>query len=281
LRQSAREALRRTVRAHGSTVQQGAYGERGEARDRRQGSRCLPLTDMGEPAGLMSPADRDGHGRGDPRGRLDGLETARSSTAREGHRRIEPCDHAERLRSLLNCCLFVPVDLDDLFEAWVLLQLVELHFRDGWRLHSARLVGFASQVRPQFHLKRGQNEDVEIFYQVVPPNIAQASVYKDIFGDYNIDVSLRRPDIIARISTERFSGALIFEVKRSKNRTYIADAVYKALGYLSDYRAHFRSGKPHLVLVVAGGVEAPPKYREDSEIWIVTESRFREFKLPY
>lgn len=184
------------------------------------------------------------------------------------------------LRAIIAHAMFAPASLDDLFEAWTLLRFVELHFQSGWQLESARLVGVKAKNRPQFLLKRG-NETSEIFYQIVPGNLVASSAYKVLFSDYDLDVSVRRPDIVANIATSGFNGPLIVEVKRSTDRSYIADAAYKVLGYVSDYEKSFGAAKPKAVLVVAGGIEAPEFFRPNSDIWIVPEARFRTLRLPY
>lgn len=186
----------------------------------------------------------------------------------------------ERLREIMAEGLFAPENQDDLFEAWTLLQFVELHLNTGWTLESARIVGGMRKSRPHFTLRRG-TESVEIYYQMVPACLAGSSAYKDLFADYDLDVSLRRPDITAHVRAETYDGPLIIEVKRSRDRTYIADAAYKVLGYLGDYAAHFEISCPKALLVVMGGIEPPLHYRSDCDVWIVPEARFRELQLPY
>jgi hypothetical protein len=75
-------------------------------------------------------------------------------------------------------------------------------------------------------------------------------------------VSLRRPDILLEFNAETCDFKLL-EVKRTQNKRYIVDSVYKVLGYLKDFEKCFTSGKmPHAILVVWEGVE-PSRDTED------------------
>ncbi len=186
----------------------------------------------------------------------------------------------QRLLEIMSSGMFAPENLDDLYECWTLLQLVELHLRAGWVITSARLVGGSRRRFPSFELNRS-GDTVHLFYQMVPPILSGSSYYKDLFEDYDLDVSLRRPDIVAHVSTKTYSGPMIVEVKRTSDRTYIADSAYKVLGYLADYRSHFGEGRPKSILVVYDGIIAPEIYSASAEIWIVTGSKLKTLQLPY
>jgi hypothetical protein len=184
------------------------------------------------------------------------------------------------LREIMTGALYAPEDLDALFEAWVLLQTIELHLKSGWSVDAARLVGFGRKTYPQFKLTRGA-ETVDVYYQVVPSFFVKDSVYKALFEAYDFDVSSRRPDIVLDVKTPAFTAPIILEVKRSADRTYIADGVYKVLGYLSDFRANFAEAAPKAILAVFGGIEPPAVYPSESELWIVPQAKFKSLPLPY
>lgn len=160
------------------------------------------------------------------------------------------------------------------------MQLVDRHLESGWQISEARLVGGGERSLPQFKMCRGEDV-VDIFYQNVPPSLAASSVYKDLFADYGLDVSLRRPDIVLNVNTTTYRGPLIVEVKRSRNRRYIVDAVYKVLGYLQDFKANFTELRPKALLVVLDGIEPPPTYSPSSDVWILDEKRVSSLVLPY
>lgn len=189
-------------------------------------------------------------------------------------------DGEEHLRKIMLGGMFAPENIDDLYEAWVLLQLVERHLDNGWQLAEARLVGGGQRSLPQFKMCRGEDV-VDIFYQSVPQSLAGSSIYKDLFSDYGLDVSLRRPDIVIDVRTSTYQGPLIVEVKRSRNRRYIVDAVYKVLGYLQDFKENFTELRPKALLVVLDGIDPPDVFSPSADIWIVDEKRVRSLILPY
>ena len=77
---------------------------------------------------------------------------------------------------------------------------------------------------------------------------------KDIFEYYDPNVSLRRPDIILKISKGNKKFYRLIEVKRTKDRNYIVDSVYKVLGYLNDFEWCFKkTNNPQGVLVIWDG----------------------------
>lgn len=186
----------------------------------------------------------------------------------------------ENLRAIMAQRLYIPENLDDLFEVWTLLHLVQLHLQQNWVLTSTRLIGGPSSKRPRFEFKRG-NDSLDLYYQSVPSELSNSSVYKDLFANYDLDVALRRPDIVLIARTRDFNGPLIVEVKRSENARYIVDSVYKVLGYLSDYSKNFGCAVPKALLVVAGGITAPATFPPDADVWIVPADRLTTFQLPY
>lgn len=122
---------------------------------------------------------------------------------------------------------------------------------------------------------------MDVYYQVVPSAFVKDSVYKALFEAYDLDVSSRRPDIVLDVKASQFKAPIIVEVKRSSDRTYIADGVYKVLGYLSDFRASFTEQAPKAILAVFGGIEPPSVYPSGSELWIVPQAKFKALPLPY
>jgi hypothetical protein len=185
------------------------------------------------------------------------------------------------LRNMLRRKLLAPEDHDDLFEVWALLKLVDAHLREGWELAEARLIGSDdSPKRPRFSMTNG-TATAEIFYQTIPSEMAKASVYKDIFDDYDLGVSLRRPDITVRVSSPLGVQRVIVEVKRTIDAGYISESVYKALGYISDFRDTIGPNAPVLLLLVWDGISPKRQPPPDRPIHILTAAQFEKLALPY
>ena len=90
----------------------------------------------------------------------------------------------------------------------------------------------------------------------MPSGFSENSLYTDLLGKYGIDVSLRRPDMFFEFQGNGRNFKLL-EVKRTQDKKYIVDSVYKVLGYLKDFAKCFEgSPLPHGILVVWGGVES-------------------------
>lgn len=186
------------------------------------------------------------------------------------------------LRNLLREKQLAPEDLDDLFEVWTLLVLVEIHLRDGWELQEAILIGGdTSPKRPKFALEK-DDMTVELFYQTVPAEMGKASAYKSIFNEYDLDASMRRPDVTVRVTWPTGQvQRLIVEVKRTRDQHYILDSVYKTLGYLSDFKDTMGPNSPLAMLVVWDGITRTKAVDPAVPVQIVTASELPGMSLPY
>lgn len=186
------------------------------------------------------------------------------------------------LRNLLRERQLAPENLDDLFEVWTLLVLVEIHLRDGWELCEAILIGGdMSPKRPKFILKK-DGATAELFYQTIPAEMGNSSAYKSIFREYDLNASIRRPDVTVRITrsmeeVQRF----IVEVKRTRDQRYILDSVYKTFGYISDFQKTIGPDSPFAILVVWDGINRTTTSGVPLPIKIVTASELPSISLPY
>lgn len=186
------------------------------------------------------------------------------------------------LRNLLRKKQLAPEDLDDLFEVWTLLVLVEVHLRQGWELQEAILIGGdTSPKRPKFTLFK-DGATVEMFYQTVPSEMGRNSAYKSIFSEYDLDASMRRPDITVRVTWPTGQvQRLIVEVKRTRDQRYILDSVYKTLGYLSDFKDTIGPNTPLAMLVVWDGIMRTKAEGSPLPVQILTASELSGMSLPY
>lgn len=186
------------------------------------------------------------------------------------------------LRNLLRQKQLAPEDLDDLFEVWTLLVLVEVHLRQGWELREAILIGGdTSPKRPKFTLDK-DGATVEMFYQTIPSEMGRSSAYKSIFSEYDLDASMRRPDVTVRVTWPTgHVQRLIVEVKRTRDQRYILDSVYKTLGYLSDFKDTVGPNSPLAMLVVWDGIMRTKAGGPPLPVQILTASELPGMSLPY
>jgi len=206
-------------------------------------------------AGAVDRALRDG------RLRATGLETAAAMTVRTGD--LEACRRSPRhavrllarayaryhglirrpspaaLRDALRQRVLIPLDDDALYELWALLGAATVLDELGYALQTANLVGRHSAPFT-YRAPRGRGL-VRLRFGHTPAHWRRDSRYRAIFERYGLAGATRRPDLIVemRQGQGRQARHLLVEVKRTRNPGYIADSVYKVLGYLADFAAVF------------------------------------------
>jgi hypothetical protein len=150
---------------------------------------------------------------------------------------------------LLRANWLAPVDPDDLFELLVLVRVidalvdlignpVEYGLITAGRHHVARFPG---------------SGDIRVLFDQAPPGGGWSRRYSEVRSRHQgLPPSPRRPDIILLRSDP--PRALMVEVKRTSDRGYISDSVYKGFGYLADFEdlRVERPGNPRLVIVLPG-----------------------------
>jgi len=168
------------------------------------------------------------------------------------YRRLFVQEEQETLRDCFSQGVLKPLNRDTLYEVYILFVTMASLEQTGWIREHFRLIGYGKGAI--LHYKH-DNTTLQVYYQTLPASFAQNSLYTNLLRKYKIDVSLRRPDILLEFNAETCDFKLL-EVKRTQNRRYIVDSVYKVLGYLKDFEKCFTSGKmPHAILVVWEGVE--------------------------
>jgi hypothetical protein len=135
-----------------------------------------------------------------------------------------------------------------------MFAIVESLVRSGWRVANVRLIGISGGAAPTFILIR-ENCEVRVAYQAVPKSFLQTSRYKEILDAYDIDGSVRRPDILLSVPAQNGAVHLLVEAKLTENRDYIVESIYKVLGYVGDFQDSLaNTPNPKGVLVVWAGV---------------------------
>jgi len=206
-------------------------------------------------AAVVDRALRDG------RLRATGLETATAMTVRAGD--LDACRRSPRhavrllarayaryhglirrpsraaLRDALRQRVLIPLDDDALYELWALLGAAAVLDELGYVLETAGLVG-RHPAPFTYRAPRGRGL-VRLRFGHTPAHWRRDSRYRAIFERYGLTGATRRPDLIVemRQGQSRPPHHLLVEVKRTRNPGYIADSIYKVLGYLADFAAVF------------------------------------------
>lgn len=177
------------------------------------------------------------------------------------------------LKNELQGKILEPLNWDTLFEIAILFKLIEAAKQTGWSEQKIGLIG----GRNKFASVMSKDElNLEVFTQTLPEEFQAVSFYGSILDRYGMGASLRRPDIILKISNQYRKKFIIIEIKRSMNRKYLVDGTYKLLGYLKDF-AEINHNEDTLtgILVAWNGVKEV-KILEKTELLISTWNNFKE-----
>ncbi len=155
-----------------------------------------------------------------------------------------------------------PNDYDRLYEIFVLFKLIrELEMEPKITLKEKRLVYGKSKYVAEFSIG---DEIVRIYDQKIPNGI-DSSKYRQFLDYYDMPPSRRQPDIIIEFVKKK--KYLLLEVKRTENKDYITDSIYKVLGYVNDYEKYL-TPKPQAILVVWSGIVEKP-YSDDFDLMMI------------
>ncbi len=153
-----------------------------------------------------------------------------------------------------------PLDDDTLYELWALLGAATVFDDAGWVLDATALAG---QDAVPFTYRAPDGRAVaRLRFGHTPAHWSRDSRYRAVFQRYGLSGALRRPDLIVEVRRGAARRYLLVEVKRTRDPGYIADSVYKVLGYLADFQDAFRHqrGARALLLLWDGAERAatPP-----------------------
>jgi hypothetical protein len=167
------------------------------------------------------------------------------------------------LREVLNERVLAPLSRDTLYELWTLFTSAEKIQESGWKLVRFSLIGGGREFKATFE-KNG--DTLRLYYQKLPPPMAQASRYCSLMSKYGLGDSHRRPDLVLAVTPMgKEPSYLIVEVKRTRSRTYTADGVYKLIGYLADFQDTLpESQATRGILVVWSGLAYRSQFEGDS-----------------
>ena len=99
-----------------------------------------------------------------------------------------------------------------------------------------------------------KNTYIYVHYQNSKVFNPDLSNYKNIFQNYDINVSMRIPDIVLEFNKNGEKHLRIIEVKKTQDKQYIVDSIYKVLGYLQDFNKEKYADNPKAIIVVWDGI---------------------------
>ncbi|MEW6493053.1 MAG: hypothetical protein AB1589_11185 [Cyanobacteriota bacterium] len=178
----------------------------------------------------------------------------------------------ETLRNCLNQGVLKPLNRDTLYEVYILLVTLTSLEQAGWVREYLRLIGYGKGAIANY---RYGDQILRVYYQTLPATFAQNSLYTELLRKYRLDVSVRRPDILLEFDAERGDFKLL-EIKRTQDKGYILDSVYKVFGYLKDFENCFTSEKvPQAMLVVWEGIEECDN--SNDVVVVLTRRNYKQF----
>ncbi len=176
------------------------------------------------------------------------------------------------VHAMLRRRVLVPAQQFRLFEIWILARIARFFRGRGCAETHVPLLADMT-AGPVYRFKK-EGVTIDVFFQGLPIAMKSASVYKDLFGAYDLDVGARTPDIVVQRGSRPDSLRLIVEAKASDDPHYVADGVYKTLGYTADFAAALPapdSGRPAALVVIKTKPSLlPGKTRDGHRVWIAT-----------
>jgi hypothetical protein len=171
----------------------------------------------------------------------------------------------QALKEIIEKRVLEPLERDSLYELYVLFEVMD-------SLGEPKEINLIRPKAESIGTYEVEGETVRVYFQKAS-GVLEESEYTQIFEDYDIDVSLRRPDIVLKF--EKRNRLLIIEVKRTRDADYIIDSVYKVLGYLADFHNHFPPEQKPKGLLVVWNIKRIRKTSQD--IAIIGHDEIRNF----
>lgn len=161
------------------------------------------------------------------------------------------------IKDLIENQLLKPKNDEDIFELYVLFKLMN-QLEVMSHQNDARMVVnlIMANYKKEFTAKYYDSElTIKVYYQHLPYQLSQNSIYKDLLKKYSLNVRGRLPDLILEIEHNNKIYYKIIEVKLTEDHGYVRDSIYKLLGYLKDFESGINNSKdPKGVLVIWDGV---------------------------
>ncbi|MFC5602453.1 hypothetical protein [Sporosarcina koreensis] len=171
----------------------------------------------------------------------------------------------EFLYEIFSKQLLRPLSRDTLYEVAVAFKIIEVFKMNGWKEKRFSLIGEGRKYLSS--LQKG-NSSINISYQHIPSHFVTGSSYKELMQESKLSTHHRRPDILLEWENDgngrRYT---IIEVKRSQNRGYLADGVYKVLGYLKDFEKPLQDSPDSVGLLVGWRIQGLQAPKDNKEVY--------------
>ena len=163
-------------------------------------------------------------------------------------------DDENVLRNLVENRLIKAINPDKLYEIYVFFYLI----KNLPKNKELKLLYSGND-----YAVKSKRDDVEItiFYQKTPKILREFSEYIEILNNYEINKSVKSPDIIIEFRTKYDVFYRLIEVKNSSETDYIRKSLYKVMGYYKDFEQSYKftSNYP-IVLIMWGGINISNDY---------------------
>lgn len=158
-----------------------------------------------------------------------------------------------QILDLLSANWLEPINDDDLFELFSMVVVLDVLEHE---VGLGAPVSFGLVVRERDYIARFIGRDgsvVRVYFDQSPVSfLGIGSRYQTLLSLHEGPIgAARRPDVAIVKDDGGKQIALLVEAKRSSDRGYAADSVYKAMGYISDFSDLWTVGapKPNVVLL--------------------------------
>jgi hypothetical protein len=170
----------------------------------------------------------------------------------------------------------LPLEDSVLYEVWALLGALRAFLDSGWSIAAADLMGRSAVP---FTLRSAAGDlHARLRFDHTPRRWRAASVYRTLFNAYGVAGAVRRPDLIVEMGGPAGRRRdLLIEVKLTHDAQYIADSIYKVLGYLADFGPvlGWQNGPPVAILLVWDGITAGDGRVRGERLAIATHRDYR------
>jgi hypothetical protein len=179
-------------------------------------------------------------------------QAERLAARRQGYLNRDRAARWQYIIELLAVDWLAPISDDDLFELYALVLVLDILERD-LGLNRPTQYGLSVPGRDHIALFESGTSRVRVFFDQSPASVlAYPSYQLAILAAHDgVRGVPRRPDLVVVHDGPPGRRVAFVEVKKTADGGYISDSVYKALGYLSDFRAIWEASpsKPNIVVL--------------------------------
>jgi hypothetical protein len=171
----------------------------------------------------------------------------------------------QEIVSLLAVGWLEPLDIDDLYELYALVLVLDI-LEEDLGLGAPVKIDLVRPGRREVARFEADDRIVSVFFDQSFSGIAgRPSRYELTTGSTpGLSSYPRRPDIVVTAGTDAGPDrAMLLEVKNTSDPTYVAESIYRCFGYMHDFQdaGMFSKSGPDCVLLVNGLLSAPAQHR--------------------